>query len=197
LWSYDLEGAKAVPGSYQVSLNVRGTSQIQSFNILKDPRSTASSADFKAQFDFVQSVGDKLTAAHRAIREIRQVRAQVKEMKTLGDKAEQFAAVRALASRIDSTMTAVEEAIYQTKNRSSQDPLNYPVRLNDKLANLMGVNVGDDFPPTRQSLEVRQTLFEQTDKQLAIWAKIKQNELPELNRLARSVQVDYIRVKKE
>lgn len=197
LWSYDLEGAKAVPGNYQVSLNVRGTSQEQTFRILKDPRSTATPEDFKAQFEFVQSVGDKLTAAHRAIREIRQVRAQVKEMKTMGGKSAEFAGVRSLAARIDSTMTAVEEAIYQTKNRSSQDPLNYPVRLNDKLANLMGVNVGDDFPPTRQSLEVRHTLFEQTDKQLAIWTKIKQTELPELNRLARSVQVDYIRVKQE
>ena len=197
LWSYDLEGVKAVPGTYKVRLTAQGKTQEQTFKLLQDPRSTATPQDMKAQFDFAQSVGDKLTAAHRAIREIRQVRAQVKDMKTLGGKSAEFAGVRNLAARIDSTMTAVEEAIYQTKNRSSQDPLNFPVRLNDKLANLMGMNVGDDFPPTRQALEVRQQLFEQTDQQLAIWTKIKQNELPELNRLARSVQVDYIRVKQE
>jgi hypothetical protein len=104
--------------------------------------------------------------------------------------------VKDLASRIDSIMTAVEEALYQTKNRSSQDPLNFPVRLNDKLANLMGLNVGGDFPPTKQSLEVRSYLFGLADEQLSIWNMLKEKDLPELNRLVRNSGIDLIRVKK-
>ena len=92
-------------------------------------------------------------------------------------------------------MTRVEEALYQTKNRSSQDPLNYPVRLNDKLANLMGLNVGGDFPPTQQSNEVRTYLFGLADEQLARWNAIKEKDLPELNRLVRESGVDLIRIK--
>ena len=92
-------------------------------------------------------------------------------------------------------MTSVEEAIYQTKNRSSQDPLNFPVRLNDKLANLMGQTVEGDFPPTQQATEVREMLFRLTDEQLARWKAVKEKDLPELNRLVRESGVDLIRVK--
>jgi hypothetical protein len=96
---------------------------------------------------------------------------------------------------MDSTLTNVEEALYQTKNRSPQDPLNYPVRLNDKLANLMGLHVEGDFPPTRQSVEVRDYLFGQVETALAKWEGIKQRDLPELNRLVRASGVDLIRLK--
>ena len=103
--------------------------------------------------------------------------------------------VRTLSAKMDSTMTAVEEAIYQTKNRSSQDPLNFPVRLNDKLANLMGQAVDGDFAPTQQAIEVREYLFRLTDEQLAKWKAVKERDLLELNRLVRDLGVDLIRVK--
>jgi hypothetical protein len=162
---------------------------------LPDPRSGVSQAVFVQQFDFVQSVGAKLTEAHRAIKEIRNVRGQVKSMTEGLPKGEQFKPIRDLASKIDSTMTSVEEAIYQTKNRSSQDPLNFPVRLNDKLANLMGQTVEGDFPPTQQATEVREMLFRLSDEQLAKWKALKEKELPALNRLVRESGVDLIRIK--
>jgi hypothetical protein len=92
-------------------------------------------------------------------------------------------------------MTKVEEALYQTKSRSSQDPLNYPVRLNDKLANLMGLNVNGDFPPTSQSLEVRDYLFKLTDEQLNSWKTHKLQDIPRLNQLIRTAGVDFINIK--
>jgi hypothetical protein len=92
-------------------------------------------------------------------------------------------------------MTGVEEAIYQTKSRSSQDPLNYPVRLNDKLANLMGQTVEGDFAPTQQATEVREMLFRLIDEQLEKWQAVKGKDLPELNRMVRESGVDLIRIK--
>ena len=130
---------------------------------------------------------------HRTIREIRKVRPQIKTMVADLPKEAPFQAIKALAGQIDSSMTLVEEALYQTKNRSSQDPLNYPVRLNDKLANLMGLNVFGDFPPTQQSLEVRDYLFKLADDQLNAWKSLKSKDLPELNRLIRTSGIDLIR----
>ncbi len=196
LWSYDLEGPKAVPGTYRVHLSAAGKTEAQNFEILADPRSGATAQDFSSQFDFVQSVGAKLTDMHRSIREIRNVRSQVKSITADLPKQETYKPIQDLAAFIDSTMTGVEEALYQTKNRSSQDPLNYPVRLNDKLANLMGLNVGGDFPPTQQSLEVRAYLFGLTDAQLLKWKNIKEKDLPSLNQLVRNAGIDLIRVKK-
>jgi hypothetical protein len=195
LWSYDLEGPKAVPGAYRARLTAAGKTEEQSFVILPDPRSGATAQTFAQQFDFVQSVGAKLTEAHRAIKEIRKIRAQIKAITADLPKGASFKAIQNLASQMDSTMTLVEEALYQTKNRSSQDPLNFPVRLNDKLANLMGQTVDGDFPPTQQAMEVREMLFRQTDEQLAKWNTIKQKDLPELNRLVRDSGVDLIRIK--
>lgn len=195
LWSYNLKGPKAVPGIYRARLTAAGESQEQDFEILPDPRSPAAPADFAAQFNFVQSISAKLTAMHRAIREIRNVRAQINSFTADIPKTDQFKAVTDLASSIDSTMTGVEKAIYQTQNKSSQDPLNFPVRLNDKFANLMGLNVGGDFPPTEQSIAVRDYLFGLADVELSKWKLVKDKDLPALNRLVRDSKIDLIRVK--
>jgi len=195
LWSYDLGGPKAMPGTFRVRLTAAGKTEEQTLTVLPDPRCTANPQVFAEQFDFVQSVGAKLTAMHQAIREIRNVRSQVKAITSELPKDDKFKPIKTLAANMDSVMTRVEEALYQTKNRSSQDPLNYPVRLNDKLANLMGLNVGGDFPPTQQSNEVRTYLFGLADEQLARWNAIKEKDLPELNRLVRESGVDLIRIK--
>lgn len=193
LWSYGLEGPKAVPGRYKVVLDVNGQKQEASFSILADKRSPATAADFKSQLDFVLSVGQKLTDAHKAIKDIRKYRGQMTALKTSVGADAKFKALTDLITQTDSLMTGVEKAIYQTQNKSSQDPLNFPVRLNDKLANLMGLNVADDFPPTQQSLEVREQLFRQTDAELAKWEKIKTQNIPDINRLVRELGVDVVK----
>lgn len=195
LWSYDLEGPKAVPGVYKVRLTAAGKTVEESFEILRDPRTNVSDEHFTAQFSFVQSVGAKLTEAHRAIREIRSVRSKLQSLKSELPAGNSAKEITALISAIDSSMTKVEEAIYQTKSRSSQDPLNFPVRLNDKLANLMGLNVNGDFPPTSQSLEVRDYLFKLTDEQLNSWKSLKLQDIPRLNQLIRTSGIDFINIK--
>jgi hypothetical protein len=192
LWSYGLGGPKAVPGRYKVILHAGGESQEQPFEILPDPRSEASAADFKAQFDFVMEVGDKITEVHKAIKEIRALRTQMQAITKRLPADSSYQVIRTRIEAMDSVMTAVEKAIYQTQNRSSQDPLNFPVMLNDKLANLMGLNVGGDFPPTRQSFQVRDVLFEQADAELARWNTIKTEDLPALNQLIRDLKVDVL-----
>jgi hypothetical protein len=110
-------------------------------------------------------------------------------------KDAKYKPIRDLSAQIDSSMTNVEEALYQTKSRSAQDPLNFPVRLNDKLANVMGLNADGDFPPTKQSQEVRDYLFGLIDEQLNKWKAIREREVPALNKLIREAAVDAIRLK--
>ncbi len=71
------------------------------------------------------------------------------------------------AEALKKKLTAVEEALYQTKNKSSQDPLNYPIRLNNKLAALAGVVGSADAAPTAQSHAVYDDLAAKIDKELA------------------------------
>lgn len=195
LWSYDLEGPKVIPGRYSAELSGPAGTQTASFTILADKRSPATSADFAAQLEFVQSVSQKLTTAHRAIKGIRELRPKIAELKELTKGAPQSSALYQQLVQTDSVMTDIEKALYQTQNKSNQDPLNFPVRLNDKLANLMGLNVQDDFPPTRQSQEVRALLFQQTDAQLERWEAIKNRDIPLINQMVRASGVDILRIK--
>ena len=77
-------------------------------------------------------------------------------------------------------MQEIEETLYQTKNRSGQDPLNYPIRLNNKLAHLNSVVGNGDYPPTDQSVEVRKELTQQIDVQLARFKKLEQEEISKI-----------------
>ncbi len=193
LWSYDLEGPKAMPGTYKIRVTAAGKTEERNGIILPDPRTGATDAEFKSQFDFVQTVGTKLTEMHQAIKGIRNVRTQTASLKGRLPKEDRIKPLKLLIAQIDSTTTVIEEALYQTKSRSSQDPLNFPVRLNDKLANLMGLNADGDFPPTQQALEVRTYLFKQADEQLAKWKNIQAKDIPELNRLVRELAIDMIK----
>jgi hypothetical protein len=103
------------------------------------------------------------------------------------DAASKHAKVLDAAKALDEKMTKVEEALYQTKNRSPQDPLNFPVRLNDKLNSLAGsVAWFGDARPTDQAVQVKEELTRAIDAELAKLAQIFASDLPALNELART-----------
>ena len=197
LWSYNLTGPKAVPGNYKVRLRSKGQMQEEDIQILPDPRSLTNTADYKAQFDFVQQISDTITAMHRCIKEIRDVRTQINGLKTKLPKEDKFKPLSTRLAQIDSVMTNVENNLYQTKNRSSQDPLNYPVKLNDKMANLMGINVGGNYPPTEASRQVFDILSKQAGDELGRWNTVKIVDLPEINRMVREIGVDVVRLNQD
>ena len=80
------------------------------------------------------------------------------------------------AGRLTANLSTVEDAIYQVKNQSSQDPLNYPIRLNDKIGGVLGTVLSGDFRPTKQSYEVFDILSKQLQAQLdAVLAALRRS----------------------
>jgi photosystem II stability/assembly factor-like uncharacterized protein len=183
LWSGDPIAPVAVPGEYRVRLTLGDRVLEEPLTIVADPRSSSSQEDLEAQFRFLLEARDKLTEAHDAIRRIREVRGQLDGLRKRLD-GEPWAEVRAAAKSLDEKMTAVEEALYQTKNRSPQDPLNFPVRLNDKLNAVAGSAAIGDFRPTRQAVEVKRELAAAIDAELEKLRRIWEEDLAALNRLA-------------
>lgn len=186
MWSGGTLGPRVAPGTYQVRLTVGDQTMTAPFEVRQDPRSTASTTDLKAQFDFVMSVHDKLSEVNEQITRIREVRKQLTDVKK---RVADNKAVVTAANELDKKMTAVEEALYQTKNRSSQDPLNYPIRLNDKLAGVGDSAASGPFAPTAQQTEVRDELVAQIDVQLVKLKAIWETDLPAFNKLAAGVPV--------
>jgi seryl-tRNA synthetase len=155
------------------------------FEVKEDPRATATPADLRAQYDFLLGIRDKFSETNEAITRIREVRRQLNDVKKRAGKDSKELVTA--ANDLDKKMTAVEEALYQTKNKSEEDPLNYPVRLNNKLAAVGDSAAIGAWAPTAQDMAVRDEIVRQIDEQLeklkAIWA----TDLPAFNKLAASV----------
>lgn len=192
LWAGNTRGPLAVPGMYKARLIVGQDSTEVDFEIRKDPRSSATLADMQAQFDFLLAIRDKLTETHRAIKQIREVRGQISAVnKRLGGIADADTIKKAGKALLEK-ITKVEEALYQTKNQSRQDPLNFPIRLNNKLASLASVASRGDNRPTDSMVAVKNELTAQIDAQLATLRQVFATDLPAYNELVRKANIPAV-----
>ncbi len=166
LWAGSIAGPVVLPGTYTVRLNVNGQSFTQPLTIVKDPRSAATDGDLKEQFDFLMRIRDKTSQANDAVKTIRNVKAQLAD-RAKRMPADKKAAFSRVADDLSNKLSSVEGEIYQVRNQSSQDPLNYPIKLNNKIAALSGVVGGTDARPTAQSYTVFSDLSAQLDRQLS------------------------------
>ena len=193
MWWGTLNGPVSPPGTYTAQLVVDGDTATASFEILPDPRTDASVEDLQARFDFLQSVRDKVDETHDAIRHMRDTRSQIGALSARLDE-ENHAEVIATGKRLDSAMVAIEEVLYQTKLKSNQDMLNYPIRLNNKLAHVGSLASMGLYRPTEQMVGVRDDITAQIDAQLALWYTLRDNDVPALNALIRASEIDLIGV---
>ncbi|MEW5842372.1 MAG: glycosyl hydrolase [Bacteroidota bacterium] len=198
LWSGGgLTGPIAIPGDYKAVLVDGKDSVVVPFTIVKDPRSSASQQDLQEQFDFLISVRDKLTETHMAIKQIRNIRKQLKDINERVKELKNAEDVKKLSDEIDKKITSIEETLYQTKNKSPQDPLNYPVRLNDKLSSLNSDVASGSFKPTDQAIAVKNELVGKIDEQLSKLKDVIANEIPKFNKLVEDVKVPAVILMKE
>jgi photosystem II stability/assembly factor-like uncharacterized protein len=195
-WAANLAGPRIIPGQYQVRLSVGEASQEQTFEILADPRAQSTPEDLKAQFDFLMDVRDKISEAHQAIIDIRQVRAQLNHYKKLWEGDNEKTALVAQANAIDSVMTKIENELYQTKNRSGQDPLNYPIKLTNKLAHVGALSGYGDFAPTEQARQVKEEMSRKIDEQLQLFRRALSEDLPRFNQTVKDKAVDAVMLKR-
>ena len=190
LWWATTQGPKVVPGTYNVEMEVNGAVQSTSFELLKDPRSSASQADLEAQFDFLMSVREKLSETNQAIIDIRKARTQISGvMKRTEDES-----IKTLGKEMLKGMKEIEEALYQTKNESNQDPLNFPIRLNNKLGHLASLEGIGDFKPTDQALAFQKEVTALIDEQLDKLKVIMTEQVAEFNQAVYAAKIDAIQL---
>jgi hypothetical protein len=183
MWAGGTAGPRAVPGTYQVRLTVGDSSYTQSFQVLKDPRVNASDADLREQFEFLIRIRDRVSEANDAVVRIRDIRSQIDDALKRVEGQPYAQAISDRAQEIKDALSAVENEIYQTKNQSGQDPLNYPIKLNNKIAGVTGVVASADAKPTRQSYEVFDELSAQLQVQLDRLQAIVETDVPGFNAL--------------
>jgi photosystem II stability/assembly factor-like uncharacterized protein len=198
LWGGELRGPVVVPGTYQVRLTVGDQTMTQSFEIKKDPRLTEITLeDLQKQFDLLIAIRDKVSEAHDAVNQIRDVRKQVKQVTERTQELGNGTVIAEAAKALNEKLTAIEEEIIQVKSKSRQDPLNFPIKLNNKIAALARVVASADAAPTDQSYDVFEDLSAKLDAQLAKLKDVLEVDVPAFNDLVREQQVPAILVKKK
>lgn len=182
LWNGTPGSPKAPPGVYQAKVKFGSDSVITKFTILNDPNLTATVADYAAQFNLQLKIQKKFNETQKAIKEIRSLKTQINDyVSKLGDKAP--LSLKDSVNSLNRQLTAIEEELVETRNSSTQDMLNYGIKLNDKLAGLYNVVSSGNSRPSQQSVEVFDYLASQVDIQLKKLETIKSEGIKHLNNL--------------
>ncbi len=196
LWAAELRGPVAVPGKYKVRLTVGDQSMEQEFEIVKNPNlKDVTQEDLQAQFDLLMKIRDRITDAHDAVNQIRDIKKQVNDLAKRVQATDNGEAVAKAAKALVKKLSAIEEEILQVKSKSRQDPLNFPIKLNNKLASLARVVGSADARPTKQSYDVFNELSAQLDKQLTALNTVIQEEVPKFNDLVRQQNIPAVILK--
>jgi len=197
LWSADFSGAKAVPNNYEVRLKVNGSELSQKFMILKNPNSEGTIDDIESQFNFVNEINGIVDKAHKAIINIRKIKEDLKKFQGDFTNNELAKDLIEKSKSIYESIDKVENELYQTKNQSNQDPLNYGVKLTNNLGNLNSGFRGGDFGPTAQDIEVKNELVEKVNAQLKEYDLIISNDIPNFNESFKKLELNYLNVSLE
>jgi photosystem II stability/assembly factor-like uncharacterized protein len=196
LWGGSTDGPEALPGNYQVRLTVLGKSYTAPLEIKPDPRLKITEDDLAKQFDLLLKIRDKVTETDDAIIQIRDLREQINTVKKRLKNDPREKTIADAGKALDKKMTEVEEALIQTKSKSSQDVLNFPIRLNNHLVALGGVVSSADSAPTKQSYEVFDMLSKAVDEQLGKWKAIVSTDVASYNNLVKQQDVPALMVTK-
>ena len=161
MWAAGVQGPRISPGRYQARMTVDGKTQTVAFDVKPDPRLKTTPEEYAKQLSLALQVRDKLSETNAGVVKIREARRQLEEYAKRDDKKVADAAKALIAK-----LTAVEEDLYQTKNRASEDPLNFPIKLNNKLAYILGTVANSEAQPTAQSYMVYEDLATQVNGKL-------------------------------
>ena len=192
MWAAGTNGPVAPPGSYSVRLSVGGESQTQTFRVRKDPRSTSTDVDIAEQFKLLIAIRDRTTEANNAVRMVRNMRWNVGD-RTGKLSAAQQAEFKPIAGGMMGDLTKAEQEAYQTKNESGQDPLNFPIRLNNEIAGVASYVGQGEYRPTKQAYEVFSTLSKELDVQLKAIKSSMDRDLPKLNAILRAAGLQELK----
>ncbi len=178
-WAGSGTGPSMAPGSYKVKLTAGSNAPVMyDFVVRPDPRSPATDADLVEQTRMALQVRDRITAANQGVIEIRNLK---RELTDRDAKMTAVASFGPLSKRFADSLRVVEDSLYQTKNQSGQDPLNFPIRLNDQLGGLLSFVAGGERRPPKQAYDVFNVLSPKLTGELTKLERIILRDLPMVN----------------
>ncbi|MFT5216098.1 MAG: photosystem II stability/assembly factor-like uncharacterized protein [Glaciecola sp.] len=181
IWSGSpARGPKAPLGNYKVRMTVGDFSKTYDFAIKMDPNLKGiTEADLQEQFELASKIMNKTSAANEAVIKIRDIKSQIDAAKDKISNSNYKNTVTPFLQKI----SAIEEDLYQVKNQSGQDPLNFPIKLNNRLASLRRSMENGDAKPTDGAYKVFNELSAELEQHLGKLNQTLSSDLASINQL--------------
>jgi hypothetical protein len=187
------QGPLAQPGLYTVKITAGNQSQSQPLEIVMDPRVKGVGIDdLRKQFELAMQVNDANNELHRAVNQVRTVRA---EIKALQQRFENDAAMKPMleqAAVLDKKMTPVEEQLIQVNMKGSEANLAFPNMLNEQFDSFSSAVQAGDSAPSQQQFEAFKMLRDRLDQQVAAWKQIMASDVPAFNERMKSSNIPVL-----
>lgn len=181
IWSgRPANGPKAPLGNYKIRMKVGDYSETHDFEIKIDPNLKGiTKEDLQEQFDLASKIMNKTSTANEAVIKIREIKSQLNDAKGKISSSDYNKTITPFIQKI----SAIEEDLYQVKNQSGQDPLNFPIKLNNRLASLRRSVETGDAKPTNGAYKVFKELSDELDQHLGKLNQTLSSDLSKVNQL--------------
>jgi hypothetical protein len=192
LWAGNLLGPVVAPGNYRVRLTAGGQTAEAAFELVPDPRIDVTKADLVEQTAFLVTLRDQLSRVHETVARLRRVRADLTTWRErIAGRPGAESATAGIAALLDG-LVPIEEALIQPRIKVHEDPLNYPIRLNNKLASLANAVSTAPCQPSLQAREVFAALQDEAEREIARLNELLAASLPEVNEELRAMDLAFV-----
>ena len=189
LYSSPNTGPKVVPGKYDVVLTYNDIEIKKEFEVIKDPRVNNTQEDYESQLNFLLKVRDEVSNANQTIIDIRKIKNDLEYIK---NKVSGKRQIIDLINEFKGKLEVVENNIHMTKNQSRQDPLNFGIRINNRLAFLLADSQRGDYPPTNQAIQFFNQVKGELNYEISSFKKILNTYTLQLNNMIDDNGIKFI-----
>jgi photosystem II stability/assembly factor-like uncharacterized protein len=190
LWGASTNGPLAAPGKFTVRLTADGHTVSQPLVVKRNPLHEATDADLQAQTTLALEIRDRVSEANRTVVQIRDIKQQVADRLAKS----QDARLEATGDTLAKHSGTVEETVYQVRNEAGEDPLNFPIKTNNRLASLLRVVESGDGRPIANARPIFNDLQVELKAEMAAYQKVLTTDLPAFNKEAQRVGLPPITV---
>jgi photosystem II stability/assembly factor-like uncharacterized protein len=140
-------GHRVAPGQYTVEATYGNQTITKQVKVLPDPRWEATQAQYAEQQRLLSSLRAQIDELQEMASDIRSVRSQVTDLKTRVDENE-YAKVHELADALIAEIDGLEEKLIQPNQKTFQDVINFPNKVEAQLLHIYGTIDGIQPPVT-------------------------------------------------
>jgi len=192
LWWAGLQAAKPQLGIYRLIVRGPAFTDSTTFEIVRNEKYPCTEEEVEKQYQFILSIHNRIDEAHKAIIQMRGIRKSLSDYCDQLPKGTRTDTLFSIKDQIDRKLNEIENELYQTKSKSNQDPINFPIKLTNKLAHLIALHEHGQYPPTDQAEQFRKEIDLQIQQQLDRYQQVLSQELKQFNQLLRILELDYI-----